>query len=254
IVFLIIGTTGVLVRFIARKHGGKPLGIDDLLVFFAWVFSLASMGLTICVVYYGAGRHRQYILQTDPGDLKLFLRITYAFDIIYPCLAGSIKASICFLFLRLFDVSRAFRWHIYSLLTTIGLWTLGVLVISLCQCKHFKGGVWNTNKGTCYNLRDILIDASVAGPVFDVFILVAPIQPLWYLKLSKWKKIQVMVLFMLGVSEISVSIIRLNELWTSKNSDITWDYALHILWTTTETSIGLLCACCPVIGTLIPEL
>lgn len=156
------------------------------------------MGLTICVVDYGAGRHRKYVLATDPGDLKFFLRITYAFDIIYPCLVGSIRASICFLYLRVFEFSKALRWYIYSLLAMMGLWTLGVFVISLCQCKHFKGGVWNTDRGTCLNLQNFLIYLSVAEPIFDGFILMAPIHPLWNSKFSNWKKIQVMFLFMLG--------------------------------------------------------
>jgi hypothetical protein len=35
--------------------------------------------------------------------------------------------------------------------------------------------------------------------------------------------------------------------------DVTWDYTTPILWSIVEPAIGLLCACVPVSGTLVPK-
>ena len=35
--------------------------------------------------------------------------------------------------------------------------------------------------------------------------------------------------------------------------DVTWDYTTPIIWSIVEPAIGLLCACVPVMGTLLPK-
>jgi len=37
------------------------------------------------------------------------------------------------------------------------------------------------------------------------------------------------------------------------SSDVTWDYTTPVIWSIVEPAIGLLCACVPVMGTLLPK-
>jgi hypothetical protein len=35
--------------------------------------------------------------------------------------------------------------------------------------------------------------------------------------------------------------------------DVTWDYTTPVIWSIVEPALGLLCACVPVTGTLVPK-
>jgi len=54
-------------------------------------------------------------------------------------------------------------------------------------------------------------------------------------------------------SETAFSLVRLIELTSLGVTDLTWDYVSPIIWSTVEPSIGLLCACVPVMGALLPK-
>ena len=53
--------------------------------------------------------------------------------------------------------------------------------------------------------------------------------------------------------ESAFSIVRVVELTSLGVTDATWDYVTPIIWSTVEPSIGLLCACVPVMGALLPK-
>lgn len=54
-------------------------------------------------------------------------------------------------------------------------------------------------------------------------------------------------------SETAFSIVRLAKMSSLGTTDMTWDYVSPIIWSTVEPSVGLLCACVPVMGILLPK-
>jgi hypothetical protein len=54
-------------------------------------------------------------------------------------------------------------------------------------------------------------------------------------------------------SETAFSVVRLVKMTSLGVTDMTWDYTTPIIWSTVEPSVGLLCACVPVMGALLPK-
>ncbi|CAI6341726.1 unnamed protein product [Periconia digitata] len=254
ITLVMVGTTGVAVRFIARRHAGSRLGLDDWLILVAWILFGALCGLTVFGVLNGAGRHKQYILQTDPGKLEKYLQFVYGFKLLYPCISGLIKASICWSYLRKLGHIKSLRWFGYSLLTTTVLWALAMFVLSVLQCHHVQE-FWKSKgeRSKCTGLQEYFISMSVVGVCVDAVILFIIVQPIWHFSMCIGKKTILLCTVILAVSKICFCIVRIVELWNLKDFNITWDYTGPIIWMITEVTVGLLAACCPVLEAFLPE-
>lgn len=53
-------------------------------------------------------------------------------------------------------------------------------------------------------------------------------------------------------SETAFSIIRLVEITSLSESDVTWNYLPPIIWSSVEICVGMFCACLPVMAPLVP--
>ena len=54
-------------------------------------------------------------------------------------------------------------------------------------------------------------------------------------------------------SESIFSATRLGVLSQLNFIDVTWDHADALIWSTLETAVGVICACIPVLGPLLPR-
>lgn len=229
-------------------------------------------GANFLGIKYGAGKHMLWVLRFGyPTQIEDFLKYIYVVEILYPFVIGPIKVSICFLYIRIFGVYTLFRNYCILLIIISTLWALATLFGSVFQCNPIRDA-WNPlgDRSNCLNIRLFLIGTNTPNVIIDALILTAPIYPIWRLHLSTRKKILVSMVLLLGAgydvqnsryrpieltacSETAFSIVRLIKLVTLGTTDLTWDYVTPIIWSTVEPSIGLLCACVPVMGVLLPK-
>lgn len=255
IVLFIIGTVGVFLRFWARRKAGVGLWWDDWLVIFAWFPFLLICGSNFFGVKYGAGRHMLWVIQNHPTHMESFLKYIYAVEIMYAWVMGPLKCSICCLYIRLFGIHKLFRWYIYAIMVVTVFWGLATFFGSVFQCDPVPEA-WNpmnTTRSNCIDLKLFLIGTNTVNAILDFMILVSPIHLILQLQLSTRKKVLVIGVLVLGAGETAFSVVRLVKLTSLGVTDLTWDYVSPIIWSTVEPSIGLLCACVPVMGALLPK-
>lgn len=109
-----------------------------------------------------------------------------------------IKASVLFLYHRVFFVSRNF---------TRGLWAVGLFVFSysgilavssLLQCTPLSH-IWDPNvPGKCKAIPLIGTILAVFNVLTDIVILVMPMPMLWKLHMETKEKLSIMAIFLLG--------------------------------------------------------
>ena len=78
-------------------------------------------------------------------------------------------------------------------------WAIALEFGAIFQCSHVSDS-WNpeSDRSDCVHLEAFLVGTNVPNIILDLSILVAPIYPIWKLKLPTGKKIAIALILMLG--------------------------------------------------------
>lgn len=151
----------------------------------------------------GLGRN---IWVLTPVQITTFLKVYWTFEMLYTVTLGTIKISICFLYLRLFPGEK-FRRLVWATL----IFNLFVLVAfsfsSVFQCRplsYFWSGWDGEQKGTCDNINAAAWAHAVINIVLDVWMLGLPASQVWRLNVPMRKKIEILAMFGFGILCVSV--------------------------------------------------
>lgn len=193
----------------------------------------------------GLGRN---IWVLTPVQITTFLKVYWTFEMLYTVTLGTIKISICFLYLRLFPGEK-FRRLVWATL----IFNLFVLVAfsfsSVFQCRplsYFWSGWDGEQKGTCDNINAAAWAHAVINIVLDVWMLGLPASQVWRLNVPMRKKIEILAMFGFGIFLTIVSIVRLKSLYTFKRTrNPTNDLLSASIWSSLEITVGLIVACMP---------
>jgi hypothetical protein len=147
-----------------------------------------------------------YVRFPDPGQvLRLnFMQIYYFDEILYNFVIPMTKISILCFYLRIFP-QRRFKICAYILIATNIGYLIAFELVTIFQCTpiYLAWDNWDgTQEGTC---RDVTLQAWVAAAVsivLDVATIALPMPELWKLNLSIWKKVQVMLMFAVGLLSV----------------------------------------------------
>ena len=131
--------------------------------------------------------------------MELFLKYIYAVEVMYAWTIGPIKISICCLYIRIFGVSRWFKYYNFAMVGLTILWGLATLFGSIFQCIPVAEA-WNplSDRSMCVDLKYFLIGTNTVNFVLDFMILTAPIRLIWKLQLTTRKKLLVLGALILG--------------------------------------------------------
>ena len=104
---------------------------------------------------------------------------------------GSIKLSILFLYLRLFGVSKRFRYALYGAVAIIVAW-FGTCVTLAIMAS------WAVASNSL-TPQDSAVASGVTSLVTDVLVLCFPLRMVWRLKTNRQTKVKLITLFLLGL-------------------------------------------------------
>ncbi|MCJ1228992.1 hypothetical protein MMC12_005656 [Toensbergia leucococca] len=207
------------------------------------------IGLAIVTVgaRFYARRLKKLPLKTDdylmiPG-LALFVE-----TVLYVFAHFSIKLSILLLYRRIFTtVDRSFNIALYCTICYVVAWSVGSLVAIMLTCVPLAK-VWDrTLKGSCnFNAYQVAVPNFLSAAA-DIVILLLPSIILWKMQMSIGRKIGLTSLFLVGTLTCAASFARAG-LSYYQTADITWSGTELYIWTAIEITIGLICACFPVIA------
>ena len=187
----------------------------------AKVVNAVGMGFVMLEVYYGLGRHVQYL---PPDHYEGFLKYNYLDWVqVFVTLAVS-KISICLFLLRISKFER-YRYFLFGLIGFLILSHTPLTLLYMLQCIPL-GKVWKPEvPGYCFSKRAVEKIIIVQG-VFSIgtdFIGAAfPVILLWNAKLSMRTKVALNLLMGLGVITGVICIVRTTYSWEILSNDVTW--------------------------------
>ncbi|QSZ32708.1 hypothetical protein DSL72_002287 [Monilinia vaccinii-corymbosi] len=118
--------------------------------------------------------------------------------------------------------------------------------VKIWECNP-RARIWNKAlPGTCIDVSKLLNASGLFNFITDVLILLVPVKSVWNLKMTKKRKIQVVLIFTFGMVAPVFSMVGfVVREKVSHNPDVTYGQPLVLLWGTAEVSTGFLCVCLP---------
>ncbi|CAK3899103.1 related to integral membrane [Lecanosticta acicola] len=248
VAFTVVAFVVTVLRLITRISIVRKVGLDDLVITLAVLFSIV---LTVTMgeqVKYGMGRHDDTISTED--NVKNLVWFWASVWIYYPALCFT-KLSILLQYLRIFP-ERNVRIACYALMGLIVAWTLWAFFSALFACQPIRSFWDKSVPASCLNRLAVWFANASFNILTDIMTALLPLPVLNSLNLPKRQKIILMVVFGLGGVTCVISILRLSALYAiSKSSDVSWDNPLAAIWSSLEVNVGILCSCLPTLKGLV---
>ncbi|KAJ0161153.1 hypothetical protein CTA2_6679 [Colletotrichum tanaceti] len=243
-------------RLATKWMGLSTWGWDDWTIVFAYVMMIAFLIATVLGRRFGFGKD---IWTLTVEQITAFVKGFFAFEIMYFVTLALIKASILFLYLRIFGaITETFcrvLWgtHIFNVAVCVTF-----IVVNLNQCKplsYFWYGWDGKYPGYCINLSAMTLWHAVLNIAIDVWMLVLPATQIYKLNLQKRQKAGIMMMFGVGIFITIVSAIRLRSVSVfNKSWNPTYDFFGLALWSHIELCVGMIVACMPAARSLARRL
>lgn len=136
----------------------------------------------------------------DWWKAPIWLRLNVARSLLYAIILGICKASIIFLYQRIFDTTKTLRWifwgtHVFNILLALSYFFAAIFVWRPFKC-HFmvnldescvKNDVWD---GSGAN--------AAVNAALDIWLIIIPAVAIWKLQMKISKKLSLIAVFATG--------------------------------------------------------
>ncbi|RAO64886.1 uncharacterized protein BHQ10_000898 [Talaromyces amestolkiae] len=241
-----------LLRMVTRlPRFGVSFGLDDAVLTFVIGLAIVLTYFSYVLASHGLGKD----MWTVPFDnITHILYIYYIDEDIYLSILPLTKISILLFYLRVFP-QRSFRITTYIVIAMNLCYLIAFVLVSVFQC-HPIDAAWlrwdGEHPAKCQNINAQGWASAAINMFLDIVTMVLPLRELSKLSMSLKKKMQLMIMFTLGLFVTLVSILRLHSLVEFANTtNLTWDYVQLGYWSTIEVDVGIICACLPAVRKLL---
>lgn len=191
---LVLSTTAVALRVLARRICRVHLKVDDYLMILALLFEWAISMAGVVFLHNGLGRHVSTI---TPAQLITYLKTLYTGSFLYAFTVTFTKLSILFLYARVFPTPMM-RKACVLVGSIVVLWCTSVCIVGALICVPTEK-LWHpTTPGGCIDVSKFYYGLQVPNILTDGIILIMPAKVIWTLPLSRPQRISLMVIFTLG--------------------------------------------------------
>ncbi|KXH41082.1 CFEM domain-containing protein [Colletotrichum nymphaeae SA-01] len=210
-VLFALPTFFIIVRMVNKYLKLSPWGWDDTTIVIAYAVLAAFLPAAYLAEQTGAGRD---IWALSENQITDFLLLFIIFGMLYMTCLAFIKASIIFLYLRIFpdETFRRILWctQLFNLL----LWIAFIAgTFGSCQPLHFFWHGWKRDmEGKCFNLNAFAMCHGALNVALDAWMLVLPATQVYSLRMQRKQKLGVMLMFSVGVFLTAVSAYRIKAL------------------------------------------
>lgn len=249
-----MATIMVILRVYARFFQTKTAQLDDWLVIAA-----LPPGIVLAVMVVLLAEHHGFdihIWDFDPGlngsNLVTQRLMEWVSEMLYLWSSSLTKLSLLVFYQRIF-VERNIRIFTYGFMYFVVCYFVVFFLALLLECRPVSF-YWTAmalpqdpNGGKCADESNLLFVSGVVNVFIDVVILILPIPMVLKLKIRLQQKLQVLAVFLAGLTVVASSSIRVAAtLTTTRTSyDVTWEGYLVWMWVGIEVDIGLICASVP---------
>ncbi|KAI3579128.1 hypothetical protein IWW34DRAFT_805748 [Fusarium oxysporum f. sp. albedinis] len=243
LVACILAEICVILRIYSKLKIFGKLGPDDYAILIAGFATVPYIWLACRLADLGFGLN---IWDITPFErLYELLKLFWIDQIMYSVHLYSTKISILF-FLRGIFTTSEFKKLTVSIGIFVCLCGAATMITTALQClpASFNWTNWDgEHKGHCNDLNSQTYAFGGINMACDIVILVLPINHLWKLQVKGRQKIQLFVMFSLGI------VFSANTL-----TQMSGEYVEVTIWSIWETELGMVCASLPAIRHLFKHL
>ncbi|KUI64409.1 hypothetical protein VM1G_11205 [Cytospora mali] len=248
IVFTIIDSLFVFLRFWAARLIQRRIYADDYLIVVALINTFALEGVLIWSVFNGMGKHT---VDLTPEEAKIAYKTVPAAYVTWTLGTAAFKLSVLSLYVRLFTV-RTFKRLSYIVMFLTVAYCVTFLTVFLTTCSPDISQLWNPRpNGYCRDLNIGQLGSVSTSLGVDVIIIALPMPFLWRLKMRLRNKVFVTIAFSLSFITVGIMIWRIVDLCTSSTSDFVFNMPVLALTTTLELWMCIIIACIPTLAPLL---
>ncbi|KAI0150013.1 hypothetical protein F4776DRAFT_672145 [Hypoxylon sp. NC0597] len=246
ITLLLITTSFVSMRFLVSIRSFNKVNPGDYLSATALLCTTASFATTDLALR--ALDSQSSSLPTFHNMQASLIRfVTFTSVILVLLSLWTSKASIFFIYIKIFGIHRWLRYASWIAIVITGLLYVGTLCVSAVKCPMSEPERLNEWAMDC--IRGTVITGVAFGFVsifIDAMILCLPIPVIYQLQLDLPKKIALFSVFFTGIMATVASIVSLYYKWASLNAWAT-EFSVPLLCNTIECSIATMAGCAPAV-------
>ncbi|KAK1974230.1 hypothetical protein LZ30DRAFT_812851, partial [Colletotrichum cereale] len=235
----------IVVRLTNKYAKLSSWGHDDTTIVIAYIVLAAFMPANFLLVKSGAGRD---IWTLTPEQITDVLLIVFIFGLCYITCLAAIKASILFLYLRIFPEGQFRKALRYTQVFNLLLW-IAFMASSVAACqpiKYFWIGWTKETEGKCFDVNAFAISHGAINVALDVWMLALPVSQIYHLKMKWRQKLGVMLMLGVGIFLTAASAYRMRALVTFAVSyNATANAYQTSIWSHIELCVGIFVACLP---------
>jgi hypothetical protein len=246
----------VVVRVATRLAPEFALGYgwDDTMLIFAFLCALSIAVIGGFLFTFGAGKD---IWDVPAESLDNLFFVFYLEEISYTVATGAVKIALLAFLIRLFPSQNLRRaaWATIAFTTAL---TTGFTLLAIFQCTpvSYMWHQWNPQfDGKCVDIWTAIVVHAVINIMLDLIIIVIPMPTLYHLRTTRTKKIQILLMFAVGLIITIVSVLRFDTLRHQAHSvnpsRSVWAPAL---WSAVEVYVSIICACLPAFKLLLKHM
>ncbi|KAK8117369.1 integral membrane family protein [Apiospora kogelbergensis] len=218
------------------------------------VLSLASLGLVIPQVIYGAGRHIVYL---RPSVATIGLKVNFVSQVFYLWAIPAVKMSIGLFLLRIAP-NKGYRRALHGVMIFTMAYTMMCFATLLLQCTNLAI-LWDpTVKAVCWSketLQALSYANSIVNIITDMFFAILPAPMLWNVQINVRTKASLICIMGLGVFAVAAAIVKSFFISNyGKTGDFLWDSTDLTIWVSTECNTGIIAACLPCLKPLFKRI
>ncbi|KAE8145494.1 major facilitator superfamily domain-containing protein [Aspergillus avenaceus] len=269
IVFFVLASTFVALRFISRVFIVKRVGLHDYLMLLAWFIDFGFSFSLFYATKKGLGLHDPDI---DPNARYSLNRANYAFTVLYNPALMAVKTSILVFYLTLTQGEKVFRCANYVTLFVVNAAGLALTLVNVFQCRPVGAAFsYPLAPGAhCTDILTLYLSSSPVNIITDLAILFLPNPILTQMRLPRKQKFILVITFSFGFFVAVVDVIRIAYLQNAATSrqvalkeihlqdsggdDLNWYASLSFMWSVVEVNVSVMCACVPSLKPLVARI
>ena len=198
----VLSTVLVTLRLYTRGRINRAIGWDDYLALLTLPFSISYSVLLCVATRHGMGLHARDMSEALREEYQKWIFI--ASCIYLPSLLGY-KMSILCLYVRIFDVSRGFRWATWGAMFVTAGYLFSNFWTQIFGCRPIAK-YWKPDMaGHCIRTLEADYGYGSLNFITDLIIFILPLPMVWRLQLSRRDKIGLSVVFMIGSVSVPCS-------------------------------------------------
>jgi len=251
-VFLPMSMTALALRLYCRiclmKSG---LGKDDVAAMFTMVCMITFSATLAVSTHHGFGLH---IWQMTPDTEKMWFEYITITSPPYVLAVGGYKATLLFLYLRIFKARPVYRWLCIGGLVVVIATSVANVFTQLLGCQPLRK-FWDKKvPGHCMNYIPANEAYNTLYVLADFYVAFLPVPMVWQLQMKKQNKIHLTLIFGIGILAFMCALIRFIVGIVDQHSyDRFGIAAITYIWSNIELNVGLTCACVPTLKPLFTK-